>query len=1228
MSVNGLTLAGRLALGMKLVVFAVALTVAALLTVLAPSMAGANGSPNISLNKATSGKVLYGEDSTVTLKVSNPAGQPTGYNLSFRDVLPAGITYVANSAPANVGEPQVFNNAPGPGQTTLIWSNIADLTPNSSYSFDYKVAHNQPQHPVGSTYTNNAGAYINCSPRYVPDFNASGQPVLSGGDPDCLGGNPDQSYTGFAADSADTKIEAIKLNKSEPSPEGELLRGIHNHQTVYTLTVDNNQVNPSNGLDLEDYLPAGLEFIGCGGVDNTTDAPTNPGNPDEYAGSGPINPGNEPGGGWAADCVDPDVVETVANPPGLPPGIYTHVVWQDITNLAPGATFKLTYLAAVPIRANTLDWNGAAPGTGTAPGNGGAQAANLDNNSGPETTDEQALTNHAAAAADYQAPGGAFEVTDETDLTRTAENIRLLKSVNPTTLGIGVVSEWTLQIDVGEYRYFDDIVVTDTLGDGYCPLGAVNFETTPPPADPECDPEPGATPSSPYTSAVEQVDGTWSITWDSSTDPALARIQPSSSHTITFPTRTRTDYQQNFQPSTPVKALDTGRNESQLTGNAFIICAPGAPDACPVGSPLKIDSDRVDGSPEADESEATQEGAGPTIDKKVSPTLNSGNCSTLADYVDDPPPPARPGDTVCWRLTMTFPANLFSGDVAVTDFIPPGTTYVAGSTAVTANNTAMIASATPPQPDVIGSRLRWPVDDGAGSVNRNEVFEVAFAVKVQRNLSSEDGDISDNLMKTTFANTAGTTFPLRDSASFEVSQPEIDLVKGVRDINDNPPGGRGPNVDGGTVAGGDVVTYRVDVSNSGSVNALNTQVWDVLPPQISCSDVSAISHGGTCNAAEDRIEWPGLTVAAATSSTLTYDVTIPDGLTAGDTLVNNAGVRQFESPSGSGPYVTIPANNIDPTQGPPNAPAADDPSNVKVAGTVMVKSKSTEINEPGNDQPNQATIGEEIYYKVTTTIPAGTSLYGSDTNISDVLGSRQTLVPGSAAATLDNGNGTPVPLDTAGLTLTRTRELGPNRFPRALRQPPGQRQRHHRADFHRESGRRLPGQSGSGNRYPANSAQQCHRRVEERERREPVFGFERGQYNDRRAECCDHQVVQRSRAAESGPDRRLYGHRVQRLGATELDRPQLNSDRLAPGRTRSGQRRRAGARRRNGQPGWRNLERNASDHHLAGGHSRSGGESGLSLRRQGDRRRDWFRLPEEHGDDHHHLATRRPRQRW
>ena len=70
-------------------------------------------------------------------------------------------------------------------------------------------------------------------------------------------GNPiASSFTGSATQSPTAEILAIRLEKDEPSQEGEILRGVHDNQTVYTLTLTNNSVNPTVATTIDDYLPA------------------------------------------------------------------------------------------------------------------------------------------------------------------------------------------------------------------------------------------------------------------------------------------------------------------------------------------------------------------------------------------------------------------------------------------------------------------------------------------------------------------------------------------------------------------------------------------------------------------------------------------------------------------------------------------------------------------------------------------------------------------------------------------------------------------------------------------------------------------------------------------------------------------------------------------------------------------------------------------------------------
>ncbi|HEX2071414.1 MAG TPA: isopeptide-forming domain-containing fimbrial protein [Thermoleophilaceae bacterium] len=966
--------------------------------VLAPSSALA--APDITLVKHAPGSVLYGDESPVTLRVSNPEGQPPGYNLTLRDVLPEGVEYVAGSGLTAAGqiEPQVIPNEPETGETTLIFDNVSDLSPNSTYELSYRVSHDTTFFSIGQTYTNTAQALISDDARFEPEI-----------EPDGTAG--DENVDGSATAEATTRISAIEIIKSQPSPEGEILRGAHDHQTVYTLTVNNNSEGPTDAIRVEDWLPAGLEFLGCGTGDNTSDAGSNdvPGDPDEYDGSGPLNPGHAPA---MSSCREPDTVETVLEDPDgsgpLTTAVYTHVVWEDVADLVVDGQVVLQYAAAVPLRANTMTWPGGLP-----PAADGSQGSNLDNNTGDETYDEQPLLNYALAIGTF---AGAPASDDDT-LLRHAEDLAIQKSVVPTTIVQGQVSEWTMHVETSEYRYTSDVVVTDTLPDGLCPLGDQNFENAAQ-QEPECGDDGSSYPSPSYSEVTEQTDGKYTIVWDDRTVPGFAAMQPSSELTIAFPTRTRSDYQENYVDGEPVLAEDSWENTVRVDGSAARICAPSDPECDSGGTKVwGMDPDPRDVT---DVSAASQHAGGIDIDKKVlsySPTFV--DCDT-GTYVDGPAAGYGPGDTVCWQLRIDFPDQLDTGQPTVTDFLPPGVSYVPGSAyAVPGVDTV---DATFDEPGAADGVLTWELD---GDVPPgDQVFEWRFETTVGQAVEDRPGEVRGNLMKVAYPNTDDTSFPMRDAADIEHSQALLGLTKGVSDINDGTP--NPANTDGGEVVAGDDVTFRVDLSNTGDRDAGNIVVWDELQDGITCDDVDdlTISDGGTCTGT--RITWTGLSLAAGGTDTLTYDVTIPTGVEPGRTFNNDAGVVSYTSETNTGtPFTYEPTGNIDPSVTNPNAPEADDGSHVSTPNVTISKTRETDVNElPGNNLQDQATIGELIHYTATITIPEGTTLYGTPT-FTDTLGARQTFVdPPAATATL-NG----VPVDPGQFTLDTTGNVVSLEFP-------------------------------------------------------------------------------------------------------------------------------------------------------------------------------------------------------
>jgi uncharacterized repeat protein (TIGR01451 family) len=363
------------------------------------SSAASASSPQLKLTETTGGTVLYGNPSTVTLSANNPSpalgGTPV-YNTSFQDILPLGVSYVTGSSSftgsgqaSNPGDPTILVNQPATGETTLIWSNLGDLQPQSTESLAFKVqgeVDTTGTNPIlpGESYTDSSGVYANTDPHYVPQFDpVTGIPVTG-----------PTSYTDSDAASGTTHVVPLQVSVAGATDiNGKTLRGVHDHQKQYTVTVHNNDVHNTSTVSATVYIPAGLEFLGCGGVDNTTSAATNPGSTQEYPGSGSLAKSTVGG------CPTPASVTTVTNPTTQSgtslSGVYTQVTW-NLSDLTPGQVETFNYLVGIPLTQNAA-WSGTPPAD---------QAANLDNNTGAETYNGESLATTADVLGNYQGPTG------------------------------------------------------------------------------------------------------------------------------------------------------------------------------------------------------------------------------------------------------------------------------------------------------------------------------------------------------------------------------------------------------------------------------------------------------------------------------------------------------------------------------------------------------------------------------------------------------------------------------------------------------------------------------------------------------------------------------------------------------------------------------------------------------------------------------------------------------
>ncbi len=939
-----------------------ALAVATLGAVVVAPAAQADGALNFTASVDAPGEALQGAELALTLTAQNPTATPA-YNTSFRLVLPAGVSW-SSSTPA----PTSSTAGPAAGETTLVWMNVSDLLAGSpgplvSLPVTLQVASTVPLGPLALS----GQAYASTNPRLLPTFTAAG--VASG------------AHTAYQAISDTVQLVPFLLTKTLLTAENELLRGVHDQRAEYQLRIDNNFVDTSTDFQIVDYIPAALEFLGCGepGADGDpdVDGDNTAVGVEEYPGSGRLNATSF--GLAAGTCPEPTTVVTqTLDPDGasgpLPAGVYTVVTWDtaalatatatDLSgtgSLDAGESAVISYVVGIPQRANADTFAGSV-------GLAGQQASNLDNNTGASTIEldgaEQSVTNLAVLGGDYDDPnaaGGTQSYSDDDAEVTVLEDVSIHKGVDAGTIVQGGTSLWTLLVETSEYTTSaTEIVVVDTLPDGLRVTGT----------------SPAA------TSVVEQNDGSTLITWSGA---ATADMVTNDTATYTVSTVARAYYRQGLADdlANPVRANDAWTNSVDLSARA-------------------VDLDLTDRMVQ-DESSAGQSADPISLDKTVAAPDASGLCGDGSGLTWEEPVSTgtfTPGDYVCWKIDIVAPPGLDTTNSSLSDFLPPGFTY-------TSSTTGLGSAITFPAPVVDGSVITWTFSGATGNLDESRTASVVLRSQVTDPRAAADGDILGNLAKLAYENTDGTLFQLRDRVDARWAEPELTVAKSVSPT--------------GPVTGGQTVTYRIDVVNGGSRDAESVVVRDILPSQLACTDITSgyTLTGGTESTAlacaGGVIDGTLTAVPASSTVSIAFDVLIPNTVIPGTTLTNRAGVRTYTADTNSGGTFTyVPSGNIDGTpSGSTNTDPATGTVNLPITGAVVTKAVATDIvTTPGSNDntASEATIGEWATYTVTATLPKDATVTG--TRLVDTVSGRLFLAT--------SGVGVPTATSSAGTALTTT----------------------------------------------------------------------------------------------------------------------------------------------------------------------------------------------------------------
>lgn len=974
----------------------------------------------VTIEQTMAGQTLIGGTTSVTAHIGN-SGDDTAFNLMLVLRLPVGVHLASSEIPPSttIVETDEFGEPLG---TVISFENIVDIIPNGSYNFSYSLSHDVGQddgewwvEPPNNRIETSMEAYASDAEGTVPRIVAVTDDLATTTE------IVDASLVSDVAN-ASTLLVPLLLTKSEPSPESELLRGVHDHQTVYTLTAQTGSAAGVGVGSVHDYLPAGLEFLGCGRDDHSTT--------EEYPGSGPLNPGNAPPLPLGS-CRTPSRVETVTDPDGLPGGVYTHVQWDIAQTLPINTTVSMSYVAAIPMYENEAWPDGAAPDPLSL-----EQGSNLDNNTGPLTTQGLDGVTDGFVYTNYVSVGTTFEGGDEIDVTAEtsvqAVDLAVHKYVDRQEINSGEISTWTLQFLTSEYVVEGGITgmaVLDVTPDGTCPFGSVN---------PHCGPTPGPDPAYTSTTFEETGPGTTELRWEQSEELDLTSLGQNEEFYVTFSTLALDTYSNGTQ----IVTNDEWTNQVDMEANVQTFEVEGP------------DGTHQPGRDVTDDSSASQAGSGVQVLKEVARPPAGEECRNGEglDWKQEAVEATGPGDRVCFRITATPPDFLDTIEATLSDFLPVGFEYEENSARPGPANQVPLAIVEGPfvfgNPDT-GQRIDWRLEPSS-FIEPAQVAQAVFGALLVGGTTSmpdigDSGDAFTNTARYSYQNSSGEIFVDADGADVEYIEAKLDLTKRITAVtNQTVPA---PGVDTALdVRGGDTVTYEIVVTNSGAADATDAVVRDTLAinndnladhdavcaTQITEVDTTSTTGSGACDG--DDLLWTGLTVPANSSITLSYDWTVLDEESAATSWTNEAGVVEYHTTTNTGTdFEYVPRDNISRPEEDWNTDPADDEAHVFSPGISLIKTRTTEVTETGNAFEDEATIGEVIHYRIEYRQSANTSVT-DPTFVDDLNDTGLDLVESSVVLTAFDtppgaacDSGTPImdpPIPTVGTDVITIENVG------------------------------------------------------------------------------------------------------------------------------------------------------------------------------------------------------------
>jgi len=335
---------------------------------------------------------------------------------------------------------------------------------------------------------------------------------------------------------------------------------------------------------------------------------------------------------------------------------------------------------------------------------------------------------------------------------------------------------------------------------------------------------------------------------------------------------------------------------------------------------------------------------------------------------------ASPGDTLEYQLTYTNGGNATAATATITDSIPAGASFVAGSCIPACETTGTPVTS-----------VKWTFTDVAPGVTKTVMFRVVLSGPFAPGTS-----------------TAVTNTVVTCSTGEPLPCPSTKVTTDVKTPNSNT--AKSVSVNGGTFTPGpttanpgDTLQYKLVYTNSGPGIAHNVTLTEPIPNNstyVSCNPATATEPTCTTTGSPvTSIKWSFGDVPAGGTRTVTFTVKLDQTFPSGTTDVKNTAVS--------------------------NTKEEGDKNSNTVIVKVTAKPNLKLVKSASSLTEGKAVPGEEITYTLAYSNPGDAT--ARDTKITEDIPAGTTYVSSSPSCT---PNGTPVTSVTCSLGDVKPGDTG------------------------------------------------------------------------------------------------------------------------------------------------------------------------------------------------------------